>query len=88
MRTDIDDDAGYDSDNPDKEADQYDSDDKFNYVMTYKDNYRKGPKLPEYIILNDPYPGEPRMMRKRKLTAVLRFNKPNPGNNPQKYMLS
>ena len=85
---DIDEDAGYESDSQDKQADRYDPDNKFNYVMTFKDNHMEGPKLPEFIILNDPYPGEPRMMRKRKVPAVLRFNKPNPGNNPQKYMLS
>jgi hypothetical protein len=56
--------------------------------MTYNDGYKEGTKLPEYIILSNPYPGEPRMMRKRNSPAVLRFNMINKGNNPQKYMLS
>ena len=56
--------------------------------MTYKNNYKKGPKLPEYIELDDPYPGEPRFMKKRAFPAVLRFNKTNRDNNPRKYMLS
>ena len=65
-----------------------DEDEKFNHVMTYKDKKNNGAKLPEYIVLSDPYPGEPRMMRKRQFPAVLRFNKTAQGNNPQKYMLS
>ena len=33
------------------------SDDKFNYIMTYKDEPLNGTKLPNYIKLTDPYPG-------------------------------
>ena len=62
-----------------------DADDRFNYVMTH--NEEMGAKIPEYIRLSDPYPGEARMMRKRKFPAVLRFNKTNRDNNPQKFML-
>ena len=74
----VDEDDGYETD---------DAEDKFNYVMTHND-YKDGVKLPEYIILRDPYPGEPQMMKKRNFPAVLRFIKTNKGNNPQKYMLS
>ena len=45
-------------------------------------------KLPEYIELENLYPGEPRFMKKRSFPAVLRFNKTNRDNNPKKYMLS
>ena len=62
-------------------------DDKFNYMMTHRTD-GMGKRLPEHIILNDPYPGEPQIMRKRQNPAVLRFNKSNHGNNPMKYMLS
>ena len=72
----VEDDDGYCTDDPD---------DKFNYVMTHKDE--KGKKIPECIVLKDPYPGEPRMMIKRKFPAVLRYNKTKRDNNPQKYML-
>ena len=71
-----------DEENEVEEDDGYiteDTEDKFNYVMNYKNNSKQGTKLPEYIILNDPYPGEPHMMRKRNFPAVLRFNKTNPG---------
>ena len=64
------------------------SDEKFNYVMTYRNDHKKGKKLPEYIELEDRYPGEPRFMKKRSFPAVLRFNKTNRDNNPHKYMLS
>ena len=75
----VDEDDGYITD---------DADDKFNYVMTYRNDDKNKTKIPEYIILRDPYPGEPQMMQKRTFPAVLRFNKTNKGNNPQRYMLS
>jgi hypothetical protein len=75
----VDEDDGYATD---------DADDKFNYVMTHRNNAKNGAKVPDYIVLSDPYPGEPRMMQKRNFPAVLRFNKTNRGNNPQRYMLS
>ena len=46
-----------------------DNDDKFNYIMTH-DN-KKRTKLPKYIELSDPFPGEPKMMVKRNQPAVL-----------------
>ena len=70
-----DEDAGYISD---------EENDKFNYVMTHENNYNRGSRLPECIVLRDPYPGEAKIMIKRKSPAVLRFNKPKPGNNPQR----
>ena len=75
----VDEDDGYITD---------DADDKFNYVMTHRNDDKNKTKIPEYIILRDPYPGEPQMMQKRTFPAVLRFNKTNKGNNPQRYMLS
>ena len=77
-------DDGYNTD--DNEVEE--NDDKFNYVMTHRNNYKEGKKLPEYIKLDDPYPGEPHLMRRRNFPAVLRFHKTNQGNNPQKYMHS
>ena len=62
-----------------------DADERFNYVITH--NEKRGDKIPEYIKLNNPYPGESRTMMKRKFPAVLRFNKSNKDNNPQKFML-
>ena len=83
-----------DDENMDDSDDGYNTDtelndDQFNYVMTHKNkkDYKQGMPLPEYIVLSNPYPGEPHMMKKRRFPAVLRFNKTNPGNNPKKYML-
>ena len=43
-------------------------DDKFNYIMTHetgnRKDYRKSGRLPDYIALSDPYPGEAHMMQK------------------------
>ena len=72
----VDEDDGYSSDN---------ADDRFNYIITHNDE--RGVKIPECIVLENPYPGEPRMMAKRKVPAVLRYNKSNKDNNPKKFML-
>ena len=50
-----DEDAGYITD---------EENDKFNYVMTHANNYKRGSRLPGCIVLRDPYPGEPRVMIK------------------------
>ena len=81
-----DDDDGYET------AGDDDTDDKFNFIMTHKteklSDLRKGKKLPKYIELSNPYPGEPKMMIKRNLPAVLRYNKINKDNNPKKYLVA
>ena len=77
-------DDGYNSEDPD--------DDKFNYVMTHEtngpNNYKKAGKLPDCIKLSGQFPGESSLMVKRSHPAVLRFNKANRQNNPQKFILS
>ena len=77
-------DDGYSSEDP--------NDDKFNYIMTHEtngmNNYKKGGKLPEIIRLSGLFPGESSIMVKRSYPAVLRLNKTNRQNNPQKFMLS
>ena len=75
-----DDDDGYETLGDD------DNDEKFNYVMTHE-NKRKI-KLPQYIELSNPFPGEPKMMIKRNQPAVLRFNKTNKDNNPKRYLMN
>ena len=75
-----DEDDGYETDcNEEKEN-------KFNYIMTY--NSQNVTKLPKYIELSNPYPGEPKMMIRRRHPAVLRYHKPNKDNNPKKYLLN
>ena len=61
---------------------------KFNYIMTYETNSKRGTVVPEIIVLKDPYPNEPSMMVEREFPAVLRFNKSNKDNNPMRYMVS
>ena len=61
-------------------------DDKFNFVM--KASEGRGARLPDYIKLDNPYPGEPPFMRKRKRPAVLRFHKPKQSINPAEYFFS
>ena len=82
------DDDGYNT----GEDEEVHNEDKFNYIMTHatgnKEPYKTGVRLPEYIKLSELYPGESCMMKKRNYPAVLRFNKTNKDNNPQKFMLS
>ena len=79
-----DEDDGYNSEDPDN--------DKFNYIMTHETNagskYKKGGKLPDIIRLSGQIPGESSIMVKRSHPAVLRFNKTNRQNNPQKFIIS
>ena len=56
--------------------------------MTDDDNGKCGAPLPMLIELSNPFPREPKMMRKRLYPAVLRFNKPKRDNNPYEYMLN
>ena len=44
--------------------------------------------LPEHIEIHDPYPGEPKWMRKRKHPAVLRYHKTKKESNYESWMLS
>ena len=59
---------------------------KFDYVMTAK----KGNliPLPDYIEIDNPYPGEPQFMRKRSKPAVLRFHKLKQDTNPADYFFA
>ena len=57
--------------------------DKFNFVMDTS-GQRRIP-LPEYIELDDPYPGEPPLMKKRSFPAVLRFHKFKASVEPDDY---
>ena len=44
-------------------------------------------KLPEVIEINNPYPGEPKWMRKRKGPAVIRYHKGNKDKDYEGWML-
>ena len=58
---------------------------KFHYVITTSE---KKPKLPEYIDIDNPFPGEPPFMRKRSKPVVLRFHKPKQSLDAAKYFYS
>ena len=60
---------------------------KFDYVMTAT-NKKEKIKLPEYIVIDNPFPGEPPFMRKRNKPAVLRFHKPKQSIDAAKYFYS
>ena len=79
------------SDNDDEEMQTeeeciWEGDEKFHYVMTAKQDGKI--PLPDYIAIENPFPGEPPFMRKRTKPAVLRFHKPKQSINPEDYFFS
>ena len=65
---------------------QFSGIEKFHYVMT--DTKDKPMPLPDYITIENPFPGEPPYMRKRKGPAVLRFHKPKQSVDPATYFFA
>ena len=57
---------------------------KFHFIMTETDEMVP---LPNLIEISDPYPGEPKWMRKRKGPAVLRYHKVSRDNQYERWML-
>ena len=57
---------------------------KFHFIMVETDDSIKLPKL---IEIDDPFPGEPKWMRKRKGPAVIRYHKVNKDNDYERWML-
>ena len=57
---------------------------KFHFIITETDEMIPLPKL---IEISDPYPGEPKWMRKRKGPAVIRYHKVNRDNQYERWML-
>ena len=68
------------------EDDDEDEESKFHYVMTYRDNGKRGQPLPKIIELKDPKAGELRRMVKRTRPIAIRFNKVKQRNEPERYM--
>jgi hypothetical protein len=58
---------------------------KFHFIITETDEMVPLPKL---IEISDPYPGEPKWMRKRKGPAVIRYHKANRDNQYERWMLN
>ena len=59
---------------------------KFHYVMTASEG--KPVPLPAYIKIENPFPGEPPLMRKRMKPAVIRFHKPKQDVDAAKYFFA
>ena len=57
---------------------------KFHSIITETNEWVP---LPDFIEISDPYPGEPKIMRKRKGPAVLRYHKGNKENRYEEWML-
>ena len=71
------------------DADDEDGDEfKFNFMMTYRENGKKGKPLPGLIKLLNPYPGEAVWMKKRSRPVALRYHKYQKDNDHKRYMLS
>ena len=70
-----------------EEDDDDDDENKFNYIMTFKNNGSKGKKLPDIIKLSDPAPGEAQFMAKRTFPSALRFQKIK-AENHKRFMLN
>ena len=66
--------------------DQVLEDDKFHYIITFREDCKKVP-LKKFISLKNPKPGECSEMRKRSYPAALRFHKVKEAKNPEKFML-
>ena len=68
-----------------EETDTVPSDEKkFHYIITCRD--KQTVRIPEAIVLDNPYPRESPVMKKRSFSAVLRFNKAK-RDDPLKFML-
>ena len=57
---------------------------KFHFIISEGDEIVELPKL---IEINDPFPGEPKWMRKRKGPAVIRYHKVKQDNDYERWML-
>ena len=67
------------------EVEKKSSNEKLNYLV--KESGEIGKELPEVIALNDPFPGEPKYLRRRKIPKAIRFFKAKWESNPERYCL-
>ena len=80
--------------NSDSEDEFENEDSKFDYVLKcfgepHEDcKHRRTQKLPDYIKLEDVYPGEPPFMKKRQFPAVLRYHKFKIDTHPNDFLFS
>ena len=87
------DESEFDANTDDEDVDEEDSnkdtnEKKFHFVMTFRNNGSRGEKLPELLMLENPFPGERYVMKKRSYPAALRFHKANKDNDHKRFMLN
>ena len=64
---------------------KYGKEAKFHHIV--KNDGKPGKKLPKYIKLERPFPGEPKFLKKRKHPKALRFFKVKQANDPVRFFL-
>ena len=72
----------------DDAEDEDDSEENFHFIMTYRDNGKRGKPLPSMLPIRNPSPGEAPWIKKRSRPAALRYHKYKKDNDPKRFMLS
>ena len=72
----------------DIEEEEEGGEENFHFIMTYRDNGKRGTPLPLMLPITNPYPGEAPWIKKRSRPAALRYHKYKKDNDPKRYMLS
>ena len=87
-------DVDQDEDNGDEDEDRndfaetvkkYGKEAKYHHTIT--SNGKPGKKLPKYVELENPFPGEPKFLRKRKHPKAIRYYKVKEDSNPSRFFL-
>ena len=68
-----------------KDKAKYGHEVKFHYLITESGDF--GKPLPELMQIKNPYPGEPRFLRKRRHPKSLRFFKAKRDREPERFFL-
>ena len=76
------------NDNDEDSSSKTQEENKFNFIITEKDEPGEGKELPLMIKLKSTNPKETPFMHKRKYPTALRYHKINKNNSPAKYFLS
>ena len=71
-----------------QDEEEPESDNKFHYIMTFKNNGSKGTLLPKMIELQNPQSHEARYMVRRSYPAALRFHIVKKQNDHSRFMLN
>ena len=83
LKCDEDNDNDVGDENNQMENEEDDDNEKFHFIMTFR---KKGPRLPEYIELQNARNEEASFMSKRTFPAALRFHRVKKDKNPKRFM--